>query len=123
MNYRSVVVFGTARIIEEPRLKIEALRILSEHLLPGRWADVRGPNKRELTDTLVLRLAIEEASAKTREGPPSDEEADYARDCWAGVLPLAERVAAPIADARLAPETPVPDYLPRPGRSLRGPTG
>ena len=111
MNYRSVVMFGTARMIEEPRRKIEALRILSEHMLPGRWEDVRGPTKQELAITMVMEMPIDEATAKVRSGPPNDDEADYARRCWAGVLPLSVRAGDPIADARLAPDIEVPAYM------------
>ena len=113
MNYRSVVMFGTARVIEDPRRKIEALRILSEHMLPGRWADVRGPTKQELAITMVLEMPIDEATAKVRTGPPGDDEADYARRCWAGVLPLSVRAGDPVADDRLASDIEAPAYMTR----------
>jgi len=77
MNYRSVVVFGLARAIEDPVAKVAALRALSEHMIPGRWDDVRGPNERELQQTTVLALPLTEASAKVRTGPPLDDEEDY----------------------------------------------
>lgn len=109
MNYRSVVAFGTATAIAEPRARIAALRCMSDHLLAGRWADVRGPNKRELAETSVLEMGIDEASAKVRTGPPSDDEADMARTCWAGVVPLALTAGAPIADRDAA----LPPYLAR----------
>src|SRR5215469_10411341 len=88
MNYRSVVAFGTARKIEEPEQKVRALRTISEHLMAGRWNDVRGPNQKELKATAVLEFAMEEASAKVRTGPPLDDEEDYELPVWAGILPL-----------------------------------
>jgi uncharacterized protein len=111
MNYRSVVAFGTARTIEEAAEKINALRIISEHLVPGRWKDVRGPSEQELKATKVLEFSIDEASAKVRTGPPLDEPSDYGFPVWAGVLPLAMRCEAPIPDERLAADIAVPDHV------------
>jgi uncharacterized protein len=111
MNYRSVVIFGTARSIEEPVQKMEALRIISEHLVPGRWKDVRGPSKQELRATKVLEFSIDEASAKVRTGPPLDDAGDYGFHVWAGVLPVAMRCEAPIPDERLADGVEVPDHV------------
>jgi uncharacterized protein len=111
MNYRSVVAFGTARTIQEPGQKIEALRIISEHVVPGRWTEVRGPSQKELKATKVLELTIEEASAKVRTGPPIDDADDYALPVWAGVLPLAMRPGAPIPDERLADDIAQPEYV------------
>lgn len=111
MNYRSVVAFGRARVLMDPREKVRALRIVSEHLIAGRWEDVRGPNKRELSETTVLEFHIEEASAKVRTGPPFDEDKDYASPVWAGVLPLGTRAGAPIPDDRLGESSAVPDYI------------
>jgi hypothetical protein len=111
MNYRSVVAFGTARRIEEPEQKIEALRIISEHLVPGRWKDVRGPNEQELKATKALEFLIDEASAKVRSGPAVDDAGDYEFPVWAGVLPLAMRCEAPIPDDRLADGIELPDYV------------
>lgn len=110
-NYRSVVVLGTARLVEDPDEKLAALRAISEHVLRGRWDEVREPNEKELKATSVLALPIEEASAKVRTGPPGDDEEDYARECWAGVLPLRLTAAAPIPDPRLRPGIPVPVSL------------
>jgi uncharacterized protein len=110
MNYRSVVVLGTAIVVEDPAEKIEALRRLSEHILPGRWVESRYPNERELKATLVLRVPITEFSAKVRQGPPIDDEDDYAFKTWAGVIPLETVARRPIADARLDPQIPVPAY-------------
>src|SRR5438093_3881725 len=111
MNYRSVVVLGTAVAVNDPQEKLDALRALSEHILPGRWADVRQPNERELKATLVMRLPIEEFSAKVRQGPPIDDEEDYGFPTWAGVLPLTLVPAEPAADPRLSVQMPVPQYV------------
>jgi nitroimidazol reductase NimA-like FMN-containing flavoprotein (pyridoxamine 5'-phosphate oxidase superfamily) len=101
MNYRSAVVFGTARKIEEPERKNEALRVISEHLIAGRWDEVRVPASQELKATSVLEVTIEEASAKSRSGPPLDDEEDYALPVWAGILPLSLLAGEPVSDARL----------------------
>jgi nitroimidazol reductase NimA-like FMN-containing flavoprotein (pyridoxamine 5'-phosphate oxidase superfamily) len=110
MNYRSVVVLGKATLVEDPDEKLEALRILSEHILPGRWADSRQPNERELKATSVLRVPIEEFSAKVRQGPAIDDEEDYSFPTWAGVVPLEMTAGAPIDDARLLPGKEAPAY-------------
>ena len=110
MNYRSVVVLGKAMLVDDPQEKLEALHLLSEHIIPGRWADSRQPNERELKATSVLRLPIEEFSAKVRLGPPVDDEEDYAFPTWAGVVPLEMKTGAPIDDARLLPGQTVPEY-------------
>src|SRR5437867_137445 len=101
MNYRSVVIFGKATLIEERAAKLAALFALSEHMIPGRWNDVREPTEAELQQTTVLSLPIDEASAKIRTGPPLDDEEDYAMNVWAGVLPLNLTIGEPIADPRL----------------------
>src|ERR1700689_475192 len=98
MNYRSLVILGKATLVDDPAEKIEALRRLSEHILPGRWADSRQPNERELKATSVLRLPIEEFSAKVRVGPPIDDEEDYSFATWAGVVPLEMAAGKPIDD-------------------------
>jgi nitroimidazol reductase NimA-like FMN-containing flavoprotein (pyridoxamine 5'-phosphate oxidase superfamily) len=110
MNYRSVVLLGTATQVDDPAEKLEALRRLSEHILPGRWAESRQPNERELKATFVLRLPIAEFSAKVRQGPPIDDEQDYAFRTWAGVIPLRTIAEAPIPDERCGTEIPVPVY-------------
>jgi uncharacterized protein len=110
MNYRSVVVLGTAVAIEEPDEKLAALRVLSEHILPGRWDDARKPNEQELRATTVIRLPIEEFSAKVRRGMPIDDEEDYAFPTWAGVIPLNMVSAKPLSDARLMDRISVPGY-------------
>jgi nitroimidazol reductase NimA-like FMN-containing flavoprotein (pyridoxamine 5'-phosphate oxidase superfamily) len=110
MNYRSVVVLGKATLIDDPPEKLEALRLLSEHILPGRWDDSRPPNPSELKQTSVLKLPIEEFSAKVRLGPPIDDEEDYAFPTWAGVIPLAMTAGAPSDDSRLLAGQQVPEY-------------
>lgn len=111
INYRSVVAFGTAIKISDPVEKAESLRVISEHLIPGRWAEVRGPNDKELRATSVLQFFIDEASSKVRSGPPLDHESDYGWPVWAGILPLEIRAQAPIPDDRLADGIAVPDYV------------
>ena len=110
MNYRSVVVLGTAVAVEDPQEKLEALRRLSEHILLGRWEESRQPNPKELKATLVMRLPITEFSAKVRQGPPIDDEEDYAFPTWAGVIPLEMVAGVPIDDPRLEPGRAVPEY-------------
>jgi uncharacterized protein len=110
MNYRSVVIFGRATIIEDRTAKMAALVALSEHIVRGRWADVREPNEEEFIKTTVLELPLVEASAKIRTGPPLDDEEDYALPIWAGVIPLSLQAGEPINDPRLPEEIEVPDY-------------
>lgn len=110
MNYRSVLVFGRATIVDDPSEKMAALLALSEHIIRGRWADVREPTDQEMKQTTVLCLPLEEASAKIRTGPPLDDEEDYALPIWAGVLPLKLVAGEPVKDPLLTAEVPVPDY-------------
>jgi len=110
MNYRSVVVLGTAAAVVDPEEKLEALRRIAEHILPGRWAESRQPTAKELKATLVMRLPIDEFSAKVRQGPPVDDPEDYTFPVWAGVVPLNMVAGKPIPDARLDPAYPVPSY-------------
>src|SRR5437899_6394770 len=118
MNYRSVVVLGTAVAVEDSAEKLQALRALSEHILPGRWEESRQPNERELKATLVMRLPITEYSAKMRTGPPIDNEEDYSFLTWAGVVPLQMVAGSPINDPKLDPKTPVPSYVPSYSRTV-----
>jgi uncharacterized protein len=111
MNYRSVVAFGTAHRIDESAHKTRALRIISEHLIAGRWNDVRNPSEKELKATAVLEFSIEEASAKIRTGPPLDDEEDYSLPVWAGILPLSLEARPPIRDSRLTDDIEVPEYV------------
>jgi nitroimidazol reductase NimA-like FMN-containing flavoprotein (pyridoxamine 5'-phosphate oxidase superfamily) len=110
MNYRSVVVFGRATLIEDREEKYTALVALSEHIIRGRWNDVREPTEQEMRATTVLSLPLEEVSAKIRTGPPLDDEEDYALPVWAGVVPLKLQAEDPIPDPRLSAEIRVPDY-------------
>ena len=110
MNYRSVVILGSAQVVTDPEEKLAALRSLSEHILPGRWAESRQPNDQELKATFALRLPISEFSAKVRQGPPIDDEEDYAFRTWAGVVPLNIVPGTPIPDDRCDTRIPVPAY-------------
>jgi len=111
MNYRSVVILGRARLVEEAEEKNRALEALTEHIVPGRWADVRWPTDLELKATTVLKLAIDEASAKIRTGGPIDDEEDYAMDVWAGVLPLTLATEPAVDDSRLDDSVEPPKYV------------
>jgi uncharacterized protein len=111
MNYRSVVAFGTSRKVADPEQKIKSLRLISEHLVAGRWEEVRGPSEKELKATTVLEFSIEEASSKVRSGPPLDEESDYGLPVWAGVLPLEMKCRLPIPDGKLVTGVALPDYV------------
>jgi nitroimidazol reductase NimA-like FMN-containing flavoprotein (pyridoxamine 5'-phosphate oxidase superfamily) len=111
VNYRSVVILGTAHLVEDPAEKMEALRLFTEHVMKGRWDDVRQPTEQELKATTVLALPLEEVSAKVRCGGPVDDEADYTLPVWAGVLPLEVSVQAPIPDENRQRDLPVPTYL------------
>jgi nitroimidazol reductase NimA-like FMN-containing flavoprotein (pyridoxamine 5'-phosphate oxidase superfamily) len=111
MNYRSVVILGKATLVDDPAEKLSALRILSEHILPGRWDDSRQPNEREFKATSVVHVPIEEFSAKVRQGPAIDDEEDYSFPTWAGVVPLEMVAGKPIDDARLLPGKEVPAYI------------
>ena len=117
MNYRSVVILGKATLVDDPEEKLAALHVLSEHILPGRWDDVRQPNERELKQTSVLRVPIDEFSAKVRTGPPIDDEEDYSFPTWAGVIPLEMKPGRPINDPRLDPLRQVPEYATHYSRS------
>jgi nitroimidazol reductase NimA-like FMN-containing flavoprotein (pyridoxamine 5'-phosphate oxidase superfamily) len=106
MNYRSVVVFGKARVVTDPLEKMEALRCFTNHLVPGRWEEVRPPSERELLQTSVLALPLDEAVAKARTGPPLDAEEDISASTWAGVVPLVTRPGGAIPDRHVTEETP-----------------
>jgi nitroimidazol reductase NimA-like FMN-containing flavoprotein (pyridoxamine 5'-phosphate oxidase superfamily) len=109
MNYRSVVVFGTATEVTDREEKIRVLESLVEHVCRGRSKDVRPPNERELRQTIVLSIPISEASAKVRTGGPSDDEEDYALPIWAGVVPLSLTASAPVTDDGVT--VGAPDYV------------
>jgi uncharacterized protein len=103
VNYRSVVVFGTARAVEDLGERMAAIEAFTERLIPGRWEEARPPTVKELKAIQVLALPLEEASAKVRSGPPLDDEDDYALDVWAGIVPLRTDAGEPIPDQRLKP--------------------
>jgi hypothetical protein len=111
VNYRSVMILGKAQLVEDPAEKMAALRIFTEHVMKGRWNDVRIPTEQELKATTVLSLPLEEVSAKVRTGGPIDDEADYALPVWAGVLPLETVPKAPVPDAQRKNDPPIPEYL------------
>ena len=102
INYRSVVVFGTAHLVLDRDEKMDALRRFTNHIVPGRWDEARQPTDQELKATSVLVLPMEEVSAKVRTGPPIDDEEDYAIPIWAGVVPIHMRAGDPIPDDRLS---------------------
>ena len=110
INYRSVVVLGRAAAVAGPDEKLRALEAFSQRLVPGRWADVRPPTATELKATSILRMPLEEASAKVRTGPPEDDEADYGWPVWAGVIPLALASGEPEPDPRLVPGLGAPAW-------------
>jgi nitroimidazol reductase NimA-like FMN-containing flavoprotein (pyridoxamine 5'-phosphate oxidase superfamily) len=122
INYRSIIAFGTARKVVDLEQKVKALRVISEHLIAGRWADVRGPSQKELKATTVLEFSIEEASSKVRSGPPLDDESDYGLPVWAGVLPLEIQSRPPIPDDKLVEGITLPDYVRRYDARLAGHT-
>jgi nitroimidazol reductase NimA-like FMN-containing flavoprotein (pyridoxamine 5'-phosphate oxidase superfamily) len=101
MNYRSVVILGTAVEVSDPEERLAALEAIVEHILAGRWRQVRPPSERELRATSVLRLPLDEVSAKIRSGPPLDDADDLGQPCWAGVIPLRLVAVSPLADAHL----------------------
>ncbi|TDQ81057.1 hypothetical protein A8950_2927 [Dongia mobilis] len=116
INYRSVMAFGTARLVADPAEEARQLDLFVDRLYPGRRGEIRGNEKQELKGTTVIMMEIEEASAKTRSGPPKDDDADYALGCWAGVIPLAQVVGEAQADPKLTPGIAFPsglaDYVP-----------
>lgn len=113
LNYRSVVLLGVPRIVEDDAERRAAFEALTEHVAPGRWADSRQPTDKEFRATLVVAVPIGDASAKVRTGPPADDEDDYGLPIWAGVVPLRTVAGSPVADPRLADGVPVPNYLRR----------
>lgn len=119
MNYRSVMLFGSGRLVEDPEEKRGALEALVEKLVPGRWGDVRPPTEKELRATAVLRIPLEEASAKLRSGPPIDDDADYELPVWAGVVGLRLVAGEPEPDRRFSPSVECPSYVSDLMRALR----
>jgi nitroimidazol reductase NimA-like FMN-containing flavoprotein (pyridoxamine 5'-phosphate oxidase superfamily) len=110
-NYRSVMLLGEATSVDQPSEKLAAFEAIVEHIVPGRWRDVRQPSEAELKATSVLAITIDEASAKVRTGPPVDDEEDYASTAWAGILPLESVTGAPVPDPRLGAEIATPAYV------------
>src|SRR5437867_11979783 len=119
LNYRSVVILGTAAEVTDQAERLAALEAIVEHVVPGRWREVRAPNERELKLTKVLSLPIAEASAKVRTGGPLDDEEDLGWPCWAGVLPLGLVPLAPVPDARLPAGLALPATAARYRRGTR----
>jgi nitroimidazol reductase NimA-like FMN-containing flavoprotein (pyridoxamine 5'-phosphate oxidase superfamily) len=111
VNYRSAVVFGTATLVTDEDERWQGLRIITDHLIPGRWAAARQPTKKEMAATSVLSLPLEEASVKVRTGMPGDPDQDLGLDVWAGLLPVAVTFGEPEADPKLRPEIPVPAHI------------
>lgn len=113
INYRSVVILGVAELVEDEQEKMAALKAFTDHVVPGRWDEVREPNQQELKGTSVLRLPLVEVSAKIRTGPPKDDEEDYAIPVWAGELPLRIVTGTPAPDPQLAVGIALPDHVAR----------
>jgi nitroimidazol reductase NimA-like FMN-containing flavoprotein (pyridoxamine 5'-phosphate oxidase superfamily) len=111
VNYRSVVLYGTARPLRAPEELERALEAFTEKLVPGRWADVRWPTRKELKGTAALALPITEGSAKVRTGPPIDEDEDYALGAWAGVVPMRLETLPPVPDPQLRDGIESPGYV------------
>jgi uncharacterized protein len=103
MNYRSVTALGRARLVSDENEKLAALRVITDHIVPQRWDEVRGPNELEMKQTIVLALPLEEVSAKVRVGPPADDDEDYALPIWAGVVPVRTQLGEPVGDGRVLP--------------------
>ena len=111
MNYRAAVLYGHGRLIETEAEKWEALRLISEAVMPGRWDDARQPTRKELNATTVVAMPIESASAKIRSGPPGDDDEDYALPVWAGIVPIRQQIDVPVADPLLSEGIELPDYM------------
>ena len=111
MNYRSAVVFGIPRLVDDSEERTVAFRAITEHVLPGRWDEARRPNPKEDKGTLLVAMPIDESSAKVRTGPPGDDDEDYELDIWAGVIPLTLSVGEPEPDPRLKPGVELPDSV------------
>ena len=119
MSYRSVVLFGTGTLIKNEQEKLEALRTISEHIIPGRWKDVRPPNDKELKMTSVVSMSIVDASAKIRDAIPNDDYEDYALPVWAGFIPLKLQALTPVADPQVIKDIKTPEYAVNYERGIR----
>ncbi len=111
LNYESVTVFGQAELLNDDKEKLEALEVITNQIIKGRWNEVRKPNTKELNVTSVLKIKITEASAKIRTGPPSDDKADYDLPIWAGIVPIEKVYGKPIADTLLKDNIPISDSI------------
>ena len=111
MNYRSAMIYGTARLVHDETERIEALTVITEHLVPGQWDYARLPTKKEMAATSVLALPLDEASVKVRSGAPSDDDEDYASSTWAGVVPVSTTFGEPESDPALRPGIDVPQHI------------
>ena len=111
MNYRSVVLFGKGKLLEDKMKKLEALKAITDHLVPGRWEEAREPNEKELNATSVVSIDIDEGSAKIRTGPPIDDEEDYGLHVWAGVIPISLKFESPENDPQLNDDIVLPNYI------------
>jgi nitroimidazol reductase NimA-like FMN-containing flavoprotein (pyridoxamine 5'-phosphate oxidase superfamily) len=120
MNYRSAVIFGSPRLVEDPQEKLAALEAVTDHLVPGRWDHARPPTRKELAATAVLALPLDEASVKVRSGGPKDDEEDYDTPIWAGVLPAGLAFGPAEPDPLLKEGVPVPDHIAALAGRLRG---
>ncbi|GIH77919.1 pyridoxamine 5'-phosphate oxidase family protein [Planobispora longispora] len=111
VNYRSAMIYGRPRLVEDPEERLAGLRALTEQLAPGQWDAARPPTRKELAATTVLALSLEEASVKIRQGPPVDDEEDYALPVWAGVLPLRTSWGVPEPDPAMTADLAVPEHI------------
>lgn len=111
MNYRSVVIFGTGRIIEDEAEKMRGFETITNRVLPGRWDEVRQPNAKEMNATALAAISIESASAKVRTGGPMDDEEDYDLPIWAGVVPIRSQMLEPETDPGSKKDLPVPEHV------------
>jgi nitroimidazol reductase NimA-like FMN-containing flavoprotein (pyridoxamine 5'-phosphate oxidase superfamily) len=111
INYRSAMIYGVPSPVTGDDEKLAALRVITEQLAPGQWDAARRPTRKELAGVAVLALPLEEASVKVRQGPPGDDDEDYALPVWAGVLPVRQAFGAPVPDPALAPGIPVPAHI------------
>lgn len=119
MNYRSVTILGRARLVADLDEKLQALQVITDHIVPERWDEVRAPNELEMRQTVVLALELEEVAAKVRVGPPVDDEEDYSRPVWGGIVPMHTHLGEPVSDGRVLPGVP-PVELARFARRRRG---
>jgi uncharacterized protein len=111
VNYRSAVIFGTARTVTQDAERLAGLRAVTEQLIPGRWDCVRAPTRKELAATSVMAVSLAEASVKVRTGPPVDDPADLGSGTWAGVLPATVTFGEPVPDPALPPGISAPEHI------------